>query len=235
MKPRYMIHTIPERMWYVKGYLIPELIRQGIPKSRIKVWNDKDHMGNLVSCITSFLWCGEQVKDHDKLPKPHTWHIQDDVVPSKVFAQVTEFGNEFNMPVVAGFCADLCYGEDRSPYKGFQPIDKLWWSFQCIRIDDWLAGECGRWFMAHEGSFGQDMDILLREGKGDDTLFSLFLKENHPKMKVFNGQVNLVQHIDDLLGGSVVNKGRDFAIRSKYWTDHGEMDKVKEWLEVNRP
>lgn len=229
LKPRYMIHAIPERMWYVKGYLIPELIRQGIPKSRIKVWNDKDHDGNLLSWVVSCLWCGEHDKGGD------TWHIQDDVVPSKAFAKVTETLNGFDMPVFAGFCADLCYGEDRSPYQGFQPIYKLWWSFQCIRIKDELAGECGRWFMAHEGSFGQDMDILLREGKGDDTLFSLFLKETHPDMQVINGRVNLVQHIDDLLGGSVVNKGRDFAIRAKYWADHGEMDKVKEWLEVNRP
>ena len=65
---KIMIHTCPERLWYVEEFLVPSLIAQGIDD--IKVWNDERRVGNLASCLASFASCsgGE------------TWHMQDDVV-----------------------------------------------------------------------------------------------------------------------------------------------------------
>ena len=72
---------------------------------------------------------------------------------------------------------------------------------------------------------------MLAEGKGDDSIFEEFMRTRHPDEIVYNLRPNLVQHVDDLLGGSVVNKDRDFPIRAKYWTDDGEMDDLQRWLE----
>lgn len=224
MKPRYMIHAMPERMWYVRDFLIPSLLKQGIPKSRIKVWCDREHDGNLLSCMSSFLWCGEQ-----KNPGA-TWHLQDDVIPKKYMSIYTEAW-PVKYPVLCGFCADLCYGEDRSIYDREVTPDKMWWSFQCIRIDDTLAGECARWYFDHDDDFREELMYLIREGKGDDSIFEEFMRTRHPDEIVYNLRPNLVQHVDDLLGGSVVNKDRDFPIRAKYWTDDGEMDDLQRWLE----
>jgi hypothetical protein len=37
--------------------------------------------------------------------------------------------------------------------------------------------------------------------------------------------------VDDLLGGSVINKDREFPIRAAWWEDHGETEALKQWLE----
>lgn len=234
MKPRYMIHTIPEREWYVREYLIPQLTTQGIPRRRIKIWCDRHHDGNLLSCMSSFLWCAEQAKARkDRDAVPVTWHLQDDVVPKKRLAIYTERLTDYfsDYPVICGFCADRVYGEDRSSYTGAVPPEHMWWSFQCIRIDDDLAGECAEWFFRHEDLFYKDLDNLIAEGKGDDSVFEEFMRTVHPYATVHNLSPNLVQHVDDLLGGSVVNKGRLFPIRAKYWNDNGEMDELRRWLE----
>ena len=222
MKPRYMIHTVPERETYVRGLLIPRLMEQGIPKSRIKVWLDDRHAGNLVSTMTSFLWCGEKNKGK-------TWHLQDDVLPSVAFADQAEWYADL-YPVVCGFVPDKTYdGETGEPGSIVRPID-MPYSFPCILIDDALAQECARWFLYHDGGFGLVVNALVREGKGDDTLFRRFLTEEHPDTEVRILSPCLVQHVDDLLGGSVINPDRDFPIRARVWEDQGEMEQLNEWL-----
>ena len=37
---KYMIHCCPKRMWYVEEYLIPSMLRQGIDRDSIIIWND---------------------------------------------------------------------------------------------------------------------------------------------------------------------------------------------------
>ena len=229
MKPRYMIHTIPEREWYVHGFLIPCMTAQGIARSRIKVWSDKDRLGNLMACMTGFQWCGEREKPG------FTWHLQDDVVPRHNMALWTEQmysrENIVMLRVICGFCSDHTYEEDTSRYVGWVDWEKMWWSFQCIGMDDLLAGECAQWFLDH-GPFGVGwLDANVREGKGDDSIFRRFLEELYPDMQVVNLRPNLVQHVDDLLGGSVINKDREFPIRAAYWDDNGEMAALQRWLD----
>ena len=68
---RYLIHACPRRMWYVEEYLIPSMLKQGIAKGDIRVYNDKEGEGNLRACMKAFALC-------EGIPGG-TWHLQDDV------------------------------------------------------------------------------------------------------------------------------------------------------------
>ena len=79
--PRFMIHTCLQREWYVRDYLIPDMIGQGIPEENIEVWLDSERRGNLTSCLESFEAAGRRGSGR--------WHLQDDVLISKDFAEKT--------------------------------------------------------------------------------------------------------------------------------------------------
>jgi hypothetical protein len=230
-KPRYMIHAVPSRMWYVKEWLIPSLLKQGIPRSRIKVWCDRSRAGNLLSCMTAFLWCGERDKGGD------TWHLQDDVVISGDFAYETETALPWlNNTIVAGFCPQSTYEDDRTSYTGLVGPEKLWYSFQCIRIPDRVAGACADWYFNHEGKWGvRHLDLLEREGKGDDGFFMWYITHELLPIYCHNANPNLVEHVDDLLGGSLINKSRkDICLKSTYFIDYKEVEALKQWLEERK-
>ena len=97
---KYLIHTMPKRMWYVCGYLIPSMVSQGIDRDDIKIFNDVHHLGCLHACMRVF----------SELPdEGQTWHLQDDVIISKDFKQVTETSFE---TIACGFASDL-YDKER--------------------------------------------------------------------------------------------------------------------------
>lgn len=228
MRPRYMIHTSPAREWYVHEYLIPAMTAQGIPRRHIRVWLDADGQGNLHATMASFRFLGKRLGGV-------TWHLQDDVLISHCFAAVTEQELlDQNLAVICGFCPDFTYDDHpREQYTGWTTPDKLWWSFPCIRIPNWLAKECATWFDKSEGHFNDSrLEFLYREGKGDDSFFSAFLEEKYRYVApVFNCNPNLVQHVDDMLGGSLVNPERKETIRSKYWVEQGETEELMRFLD----
>ena len=78
---RYLIHACPAREWFVEGYMVPEMKRQGIPEEEIEIWMDRNGDGNLMSCMKSFEECGKR--------NGGTWHLQDDVVLASDFAEKT--------------------------------------------------------------------------------------------------------------------------------------------------
>ena len=39
---KFLIHACPKRDWFVEGYIIPEMVRQGIDRSDIEVWMDRN-------------------------------------------------------------------------------------------------------------------------------------------------------------------------------------------------
>ena len=41
----YIIHTCLDREWYVREYLIPDMVSQGIDENNIEVWMDKGRDG----------------------------------------------------------------------------------------------------------------------------------------------------------------------------------------------
>ena len=76
---KFVIHTCPDRMWYIRDFLVPSMLEQKIPVDDITISNDAERMGTLKFYLKSF----------SELPKDiyGTWHLQDDVVLSKHFSE----------------------------------------------------------------------------------------------------------------------------------------------------
>ncbi len=55
---KVLIHTCPQRMWYVEAFLAPELERQGADE--VEIWNDAERKGNLRACMEAFAACGRR-------------------------------------------------------------------------------------------------------------------------------------------------------------------------------
>ena len=187
---KILIHACPPRMWYVEEFLVPILCAQGAED--IEIWNDTEGKGNLEACMEAF-----ESREGDG----GTWHIQDDVLPCRDFVKRC---SEFDAGVVFGFaCRNF---NDNVGAWGRVYTPDAWNSFQCVRIPDPLARECAAWF--RDGSWqlspSPELPILVKLGKGDDTMFHEFLQDRHWDAQVVNLRPNLVEHIDWLLGGSVL-------------------------------
>ena len=111
---KYMVHACPPRMWYVNDYLIPSMVEQGISADNITVWNDSDGRGNLWSCLDSF----QSLQDEPG----GVWHLQDDVIISRQFAQLTR---EHDDGIVCGF---FCRNFDLFSKPGIVPAHEQWYS-----------------------------------------------------------------------------------------------------------
>lgn len=203
-----MIHACPAREWYVNDYLVPSLLEQGIKKNDITVWMDRDGAGNLASCIDSFFYASQMGGE--------TWHLQDDVIISSSFAKRTR---DAPPGIVCGFCVDKY--EEGNNTTG-QTIGRYMWqsSFPCIKIPNNLAGEFVDWFI-NTAQRRSDLKEYVETGKKDDTLFYIFILENHFRTPVTNMERHLVDHVDYLLGGSIINKTRLFIARSSRFDETG--------------
>ena len=212
-----MIHACPQRMWYVNDFLIPSMLAQGISEDEITVWNDTEGKGNLFSCMESFKACGER--------DGGTWHLQDDVIISRDFAEKTRENND---GIVCGFgCRN--FGPNMEQ-KGRVPACFMWYSFQCIRIPNELAGECADWFFAdamHRTEFAPQ----LVDRKHDDWFFRHFIMERYAKLWVTNIYPNIVDHVDFLIGGTMINKQRRIQNnRAQFFPDLDLVDSLQEKL-----
>lgn len=209
---RYIIHSAPPRQWYVEEFLIPSMLAQGIPESDILVRCDTEGKGNLQSCMESFQWCGENQTNG-------TWHLQDDVILCRNFAQRTR---EYNFGVVCG-CVIKDWGPDYTKVMN-QPVKQMWYSFQCMRIPDKIAGECAEWFF-NVASKSDDYEYIkrIRRKKHDDDFFRFFLFEKYPQMDVINLKPNLVDHIDYVIGGSLINANREKDINRACWFEDQDL------------
>ena len=214
--PRYLIHTCPQRLWYVNDYLIPSMQEQGIEKEKIVVYYDKDCDGHLKSFINSI----------DYLPDDKgTWHLQDDVVISSRFKELTE---EYDEGIVCGFCNQ--YSDSRD-CTGRVNVNKMWYSMPCIRITNRVLKEFKKWFEVAEVQ--QEYKPYISGNKHSDVLFWGFLKERYRNYTVMNLSPNIVNHIDHLIGGSVLNKNRAQGIEyimSMYWEEPQLIEELAERL-----
>lgn len=216
----YMIHTCNERRWYVNKFLIPSMLEQGIRKEDITVAVDTHKEGNLLSTMKMFDYIARW-KDWNDI----TWHLQDDIVLSKKFKERTEslYGD-----VMCGFCSKFDY------YKkgGLVDPEKMWFSFPCIGIKNKIAKDCADWFF-QKAVYDDRYKEFIKSGKHDDDMFREFLKTYSLNIRIYNVIPNLVDHVDYLLGGSLVNPLRaEKQVRSLFWNENSLNDELSEKLKT---
>ena len=212
---RYMIHACPRRMWYVNDFLIPSMLDQGISREDIIVWNDERGRGNLFSCMDSFASC--------RGVDGGTWHLQDDVLICRDFAEYTqEFVGD---QVVCGFC--FSGYENGTPITG-EVYSVLMWqsSFPCIYIPNAIAAECAEWFFK-DARYRPEFADWVASRKKDDTFFRTFFVERHRDEKVINLAPHLVEHVDYIIGGSTINQWRGHTSRGDWFMDDDLVDELK--------
>ncbi len=215
-----MIHASPARLWYVTGWLVPELRRQGV--ETVDVWNDAERKGNLRSCRESFASC---VGDGD------TWHLQDDVLPASDFAERARALDGFR-GVVCGFVNEVA-GPDAN-MTGEQRAGNIWYSFPCVRIPNARARAFSAWIRDGGDGGAQARDFIDR-GLGDDWFFLRYHEMYYSQETVYHCRPCLVEHIDIHLGGSLCTPFRGYWARAAYWDEPERVEDVAEWIKTHRP
>lgn len=207
---KVLIHACPQRMWYVEAFLAPELERQGADE--MEIWNDTEGKGNLRACMEAFA---------SRTGDGGTWHIQDDVLLCRDFVKRCW---EHDEGVVYGFCCEQ-FTDD--PAKvGRVPVKDAWHSFQCVRIPDAYARECAAWLEGPGRTSGM-YPIWIKSGKMDDDVFRTFLTDRHGSETVENLRPNLVEHVDWIVGGSVLSPWRGYLARAHFWDDEELVRELK--------
>jgi hypothetical protein len=219
----YLIHTCNQRFWYVKEYLIPSMMLQGIPADNIFVYRDYNEIGNLRAFIDS---CNKNVQQCEKNGISGVWHLQDDIIVSNDFAQKTQL---YDNGLVCGFtCA-----YDKQPEEGFFQLyqQKMWYSFPCMRIPTSVLRAFVDWANVNLWQ-SKYFKSWVKRNKADDMIFKEWLYDNYPDMTHHNLAPNIVNHIDKYLGGSVVNtqRDKDQDTMSIFWEDNGELQNVMKFL-----
>lgn len=209
---RVLIHAVPKRMWYVEKFLAPSLEAQGLEPV---IWNDATGYGCLESCLRSF---EAGLAD---------WHIQDDVLICRDFSEKIKDLDG----VVNGFCHTQ-FGDNPEAVGKIYPPD-LWHGFPCVRIPIDMAKEFVEWV---KGTNHTDTGAVwnIEHNKGDDYLFRLFFTTVHKYDMATN--IPLVEHVDLLIGGSVVSEWRSYWCRNTLWNDEALVDELREKLnKLNLP
>ena len=214
---KVMIHACPKRMWYVEKYLVPSLKEQGLDD--ITIWNDTEGKGNLRSCIDAF---ASVTGTGDE----GTWHLQDDVLIAHDFVKRCE---ELDRGCVFGFCNEQF--ENDPQQIGWVHMASCWSSFACVRIPDEWARAMAHWF-EFDGRLRLENRWMVAEGKYDDTFFRTWLEEAHGRDMIYNACPNLVDHVDWIIGGSILSPWRNYIARAYYWPpeDQALTDALREEL-----
>lgn len=182
----------------------------------IEVWMDSNRDGCLFSCMKCFQEYGKRNSGR--------WHLQDDVCIASDFKEKTE---QYDDGIVSGFFRREW--QTLTPHSGRVPAVYHWNSFQCVRIPDKYAGECAEWFFT-DAAYRDTYHELVSKNKGDDSIWYDFLTECHLEEQVTNLNPSIVEHVDFLLGGSVINKWRGYAARGDLWEDDEAIEKLKDKL-----
>lgn len=218
---KILLHAVPQRLWYVENFMLPELKRQGADD--VRLWVDRTGAGNLKSCMDSFA----------SLTEPGgTWHIQDDLLFAKDFVKRA---SGFSGPLANGFCCIPFFDSPWTTGQVYMP--DAWHSFQCIYIRNDLARECADWVRSGRWieSPNNELPVLHRAGKGDDTMFREFMLCRHPELPAYNFAPNLVEHIDWLIGGSTLKTSGKWyhdLPRSAIWQDEDMVTDLKARLKA---
>lgn len=212
---KIMIHACPARMWYVDGFLVPDLMEQGIPD--ITIWNDTEKRGNLAACMAAFASCSGD---------GGTWHLQDDVLIASDFAERAEAAQ--GDKIVCGFVSDA-YGPDPA-LTGEVYMADMWNSFPCIYIPNRISREFVTWFHgdAWKTEAGPQSFALYEIGRGDDWFFREFMFARHGWETAINLAPCLVEHVDWIVGGSIANQYRGFLTRASWFSDADRVEQLQQ-------
>ena len=208
---KVLIHAIPKRMWYVDGFLVPELERQGADE--VEIWIDAEGKGNLRACMESFA---------ARTGNGGTWHIQDDVLLCRDFVERCRAHDD---GVVWGFCCERF--TDDPLQTGRVSVEDAWHSFQCVRIPDAYARDCAAW-LEGEGKTHTEYPLWISSGKMDDAVFCAYLTTQHSRETVVNLKPCLVDHVDWIIGGSALHPWRGYLARAEWWQDEDLVYQLKE-------
>lgn len=218
----YLIHACNQRMWYVKRHLLPSMVEQGIDPKHILIYQDKNSIGNLRAWIDS---CNKLVVHATKLGAEGVWHLQDDVVISKNFKENTE---KYDRGIVCGFTCNY----RTTPVSGTFSIadEKMWFSFPCIRIPSDILEHFVCWANVNLWQ-SKYFKPCVHKNNADDLVFREWLYDNYPDLQELNLAPNLVNHIDYLIDGSVVNSWRKTDTTSMFWNEDDTIENLKKALE----
>jgi hypothetical protein len=205
------IHACKQREKYVTECLVPELINQGFKERDIMIHMD-DGSGNLAAYLEAY-W---DLPDHGDV-----WHLEDDVFPDPRFYQWAFGLSFFPKTIIAGFGAGQNYGLRDFGYC-VEP-GELFLSFPCIRIPCETIKDFLQWFDLN--SKRSDVRDATKCGNGIDGAFKLYIIDKG--IVGFNFRPCMVEHIDDMLGGSISNPKR---MQLKAAIFEGTLDPVKRWL-----
>lgn len=206
---RIMIHAVPKRLEHVNTLRLI-LGAQGVHPEEILLYVDENMEGNLEATVKSYEYLDERIWD----PEEQIWHLQDDVVICKDFAErIRIIQKDMPRGIVCAFCSEV----DRGVRPGNVLPEHMWYSFQCIRIPVGLSTGFAEWIRKGEHSVNRRRKIAAN--KYDDSLFREYMQEKYPHYPVVNYSPNLVDHRDDMCGGSIVNPGREEQIRALYYTE----------------
>lgn len=219
----YLIHASNQRFWYVKEYLIPSMMLQGIPAQNIFVYRDYNELGNLRAFIDS---CNKASVQCQKKGIDGLWHLQDDVIISEDFTKQTQL---YDNGIVCGFSCAYDKGVEDGYFKVCE--DKLWYSFPCMRIPTKILTDFVSWANVNLWQ-SKHFKPLVSRNKSDDLIFKEWLYDNYPSTTHLNLAPNIVNHIDTYIGGTLCNKQRDPKVNtmSIFWEDKGELEKLQKFL-----
>lgn len=212
---RILLHCIPEREESIVKIMTSHA--HCAPDVELFIYTDKQHEGNLPAYLKSIDFISDP--DHGVADNELIWHLQDDafLLPgfwddikrrSKMYDDSIRMNGPFY--IFCGFTSEADKIEGRgNEYKpvGEVKANDMFYSFPCIGIPLWISKDF-RDYIKDGSELTQMEKSWVNTKKYDDSLFQNFLKKRNFErdvLRIVNLPKCLVDHRDDLCGGSVVN------------------------------
>ena len=94
-----------------------------------------------------------------------------------------------------------------------------------------IAAELADWFFT-DAVYRERWRDRVADRKHDDWFFRKFMEERYPNDFVTNVRPCLVDHVDYLIGGTVINQNRHLTVnRAAYWTEPELIERLEKALE----
>lgn len=220
----FLIHTCPKRLWYVEEFLVPSLKEQGILEGDIFIYNDANRDGNLVSCMKSFLYYSGAFPNERDI-----WNLQDDILLCRDFYKRCSTLSSAGWDIVMGYCSEGYPDRDCITFPTIS--NHLWWSAPCMKLTAEIMGLISDRFWK---VLPTNKKYLLYHTiqKCDDVMINDWIGENlKNNIKIMQVSPNLVDHVDYIIGGSLVNAQRPSIAKSKDFVDSDLVDILRKDIE----